>query len=428
MAWDFSTERDFDEKLDWARTFVRSEVYPLETIDASWAALRELMAPLKRQVKEQGLWAAFLPAELGGNGWGQVRMALLSEILGETLWAPTVFGCQAPDTGNAEVLAVAGSADLKRRYLAASLEGDIRSCFSMTEPDAGADPTRISTSAIRDGNEWLINGHKWFSSNASEAEYLLVLCVTDPDAPPVQRFSLILVPAQTTGVDILRDIPALDDVNRHFARPQPDTHAEIRYRDVRVPYENVLGKPGDGWSLAQRRLGPGRIQHAMRWLGQSNRAFNMLCERAVSREVFGSRLADKQFVQEWIAESAAEIQAARLMTLHAAWIIDTKGLDAARKEISLIKFWGARVLHNVVDRAIQIHGSLGYSGDLPLEHMYRLARAARIYDGPDEVHKTVVSKQILRDYQPKAVPTDHIPSRREAAEARYALDPVTDLV
>ncbi|HLU42390.1 MAG TPA: acyl-CoA dehydrogenase family protein, partial [Microthrixaceae bacterium] len=238
--------------------------------------------------------------------------------------------------------------------------------------------------------------------------------------PPKRRFSLILVPAGTPGVDIVRDIPALDDVNRHYQQPQPDNHAEIIYRDVTVPYEYVLGEPGDGWDLAQRRLGPGRIHHAMRWLGQCNRAFNMLCERAVSREVFGERLADKQIVQDWIAESAAQIEAARMMTLHAAWKIDEYGLDAARKEISLIKFWGARVLHDVIDRAIQIHGSLGYSGDLPLEWMYRLARAARIYDGPDEVHKSVVSKLILKDYEPVEVPTDHVPTRKAAAEAKYA--------
>lgn len=420
MAWDFSTDPEYQKQLDWAREFVREEVYPLETLEVDWPTLMRLMEPLKQEVKERGLWAAFLPTELGGGGWGQLKMALLSEILGEAIWAPMVFGSRAPDTGNAEVLAVAGNEELKARYLQPSLEGEIRSCFSMTEPDAGSDPTRISTTAVRDGDTWVINGHKWFSSNASESEFLLVLCVTDPDAPPERRFSLILVPAGTPGVDIVRDIPALDDVNRHHQQPQPDNHAEIIYRDVTVPYEYVLGEPGDGWDLAQRRLGPGRIHHAMRWLGQCNRAFNMLCERAVSREVFGERLADKQIVQDWIAESAAQIEAARMMTLHAAWKIDEYGLDAARKEISLIKFWGARVLHDVIDRAIQIHGSLGYSGDLPLEWMYRLARAARIYDGPDEVHKSVVSKLILKDYEPVEVPTDHVPTRKAAAEAKYA--------
>jgi acyl-CoA dehydrogenase len=418
--WSFETDDDFQRELDWARAFVREEVYPLETLQVDWPTLHRLIAPLKQQVKDRGLWAAFLDPELGGKGWGQLKMALLSEVLGEAIWAPTVFGSRAPDSGNAELLAVAGSLELKQRYLEPLLEGDISSCFSMTEPDAGSDPTQIATTAVRDGDDWVIDGHKWFSSNATGSAFLLVLAVTDPEAKPTRRFSVILVPTDTPGVDIVRDIPALDDVNRHFDQAQPDNHAEILYRGVRVPASYVLGEPGDGWALAQRRLGPGRIHHAMRWIGQCNRAFDMMCERAVSREVFGARLADKQLVQDWIAESAAEMDAARLMTLKTAWLIDTHGLDAARKEISLIKFWGARVLHNVIDRAIQVHGSLGYSGDLPLEWMYRLARAARVYDGPDEVHKSVVTKQILAGYTARQVPSEHVPTRRAAAEEKYA--------
>ncbi|HEU5152893.1 MAG TPA: acyl-CoA dehydrogenase family protein [Iamia sp.] len=420
MGWEFETDTRFQEQLDWARAFVREEVVPLETLPLDWPTLQRLMAPLKAQVKERGLWAAFLEEELGGGGWGQVPMALLSEVLGEALWAPSVFGSRAPDSGNAELLARFASPELRDRYFDATIEGDIRSCFSMTEPGAGADPTGIATTAVLDGDEWVIDGHKWFSSNATDAAYLLVMCVTDPDAPPSRRFSIILVPRDAPGLDVVRDIPALDDVNRHLDAVQPDTHAEVLYRGVRVPRENVLGEPGDGWAQAQARLGPGRIHHAMRWLGQTRRAFDMLCERAVSREVFGTRLADKQIVQDWIAESMAEMQAARLMTLQAAWIIDTKGVEHARTEISLIKFWGARVLHNVIDRAIQVHGSLGYSGDMPLEAMYRLARAARIYDGPDEVHKTVVARQVLKGYTAVAVPTEHVPTRRAAAEARWA--------
>jgi acyl-CoA dehydrogenase len=347
-------------------------------------------------------------------------MALLSEILGETLWAPTVFGSRAPDSGNAELLAHGATPEQRERWLKPSLDGDIRSCFAMTEPGAGADPTGIVTNAELDGEEWVLEGHKWFASNASVASYLLVMCVTDADAPPTGRFSILLVPTDTPGVDIVRDIPALDDANRHFATVQPDTHAEVRFHRVRLPADHLIGIRGQGWKLAQLRLGPGRIHHCMRWLGQMKRAFRMLCERAVSRDVFGSPLAQKQIVQDWIAESYAQMESARLMTLQAAWKIDTFGIDAARRDISLIKFWGARCLHDVIDRAIQIHGSLGYSGDMPLESMYRLARAARIYDGPDEVHRMVVAKSVLSDYAVTSVPSEHVPTRRALALEQYA--------
>jgi acyl-CoA dehydrogenase len=264
----------------------------------------------------------------------------------------------------------------------------------------------------------VINGHKWFSSNASASDFLIVMVVTDPDAPAYQRASMIIVPTGTPGVDVVRDIPVMD--HPEIGGKLYGGHAEVVYRDVRVPVENLVGNPGDGFKLAQQRLGPGRIHHAMRWLGQSRRAFDMLCERAVSRTASGSRLADKQMVQDMIATSAAEMQAARLLTLHAAWTMDQVGAANARIEIGMIKYWGARVLHDVIDRAIQVHGSLGFSGDLPLEHMYRAARAARIYDGPDEVHKESVARRILRGYTPVDVPTEHIPTRTEAARAKFA--------
>ena len=419
MAWDFETEPKFEEKLEWARIFVRDKVFPLEVLEVDEQRLGELIRPLQQEVKDAGLWAVFLPPHLGGAGWGQVRMALLSEVLGEALWAPTVFGSRAPDSGNAELLAIGASPAQRERYLQPLLDGDIRSCFAMTEPDAGSDPTRIRTTARLDGDEWVVNGHKWFASNASVAAFLLVMCVTDRDAPPRDGQSVILVPRETPGLRILRDIAALDDHNPYFHGPQPDRHAEVLLEDVRVPSDNLVGELGQGWALAQARLGPGRIHHCMRWLGQANRAFRMLCERAVSREASGSRLADKEIVQQYVAESAAQMRAARLMTLHTAWLIDRDGVDAARTEISMIKFFGSSVLRDVIDRALQIHGSLGYSADMPLESMYRLARAARIYDGPDEIHQTLVARRILKQFKPVTVPTEHIPSRRRAAEQLY---------
>ncbi|SHL24171.1 acyl-CoA dehydrogenase [Pseudonocardia thermophila] len=418
MAWDFSTEPEFEEKLDWMRAFVREEIIPLETLDLDRETFDRITAPLKEQVKEQGLWAAHLPPELGGGGFGQVKLGLMHEILGQCSFAPGIFGNQAPDSGNAELLAIGGTPEQKERWLYPLLRGELRSCFSMTEPGAGADPTLLKTRAVRDGDDWVINGHKWFSSNASHADFLIVMAVTDPDVSPYQGSSMFVVPADTPGVEIVRDIPVMDHPTIGAALHAG--HAEVIYRDVRVPVENLIGNPGDGFRLAQQRLGPGRIHHAMRWLGQSKRAFDMLCERAVSRYTHGSVLADKQMVQDWVATSAAEMQAARLMTLHAAWTMDQVGAANARVEIAMIKYWGARVLHDVIDRAIQVHGSLGFSGDLPLEQMYRAARAARIYDGPDEVHKATVATRILRGYRPVDVPTEHIPTRREAARRKFA--------
>src|ERR1700742_5121432 len=385
MPWDFSTEPEFEAKLEWMRAFVRENVWPLETLldELGWEGLRRAAAPLQEQVKAQGLWAAHLDHELGGQGFGQVKLGLMHEILGSSPIAPLMFGNAAPDSGNSEVLAMAGSAEQKDRYLHPLLAGDLKSGFSMTEPDsAGSDPTLLKTSAVRDGDDWVINGHKWFSTNGSIADFLIVMAVTDPDARPHQRASMIIVPADTPGVDIVRDIGTMEHpLTDSFGKL--GNHAEIRYEDVRVPAENPLGDAGSGFLTAQPRLGPGRIHHCMRWLGVSSRAFDMLCERSLYREARGGPLAEKQTVQNWIADSAAQMQAARLMTLHAAWKMDSEGAGSARQDISLIKFFGATVMHDVVDRALQAHGALGYSTHLPLEAMYRFARAARFDDGPD---------------------------------------------
>jgi acyl-CoA dehydrogenase len=431
VAWDFSTEPEFEPKLAWMRDFVRAEIMPLEVLESQWrgrdgqALLASVTEPLKQEVRRQGLWAAHLPPELGGTGFGQVRLGLMHEILGQSGLATPIFGNNAPDSGNAELLALGGSAEQKERWMRPLLDGSMYSAFAMTEPGAGADPTMLTTSARQDGDSWVISGHKWFISNASIADFHIVMCRTalTGDVPAHRAFSMFLVPAGTPGLQVLRDIPTMAEPDARFG--EFGNHAEVIYDNVRVPASAVIGEPGEGFALAQKRLGPGRIHHAMRWLGQSQRAFDMLCERAVSRKVHGSLLADKQMVQDWVAESYAGMQAARLLTLQAAWRMDQlhaqgRPYSDARVDIGLIKFWGTRVLYEVIDRAIQIHGALGFSADLPLESMYRHARASRLYDGPDEVHKVTVARQVLRGYAPAEVPTEHIPTRRSHAQAKFA--------
>lgn len=416
MSWNFSTEPEFEKKLEWMRTFVREEIMPLEVADLSPEAFTQVTDGLEQQVKDQGLWAAHLEPELGGGGFGQLKLGLMHEILGASVFAPSIFGNNAPDSGNAELLAIAANEEQKEKWMKPLLAGELRSCFSMTEPGAGADPTMLTTRAVREGDEYVINGHKWFSSNGSHADFFIVMVVTDPDAEAHERASMIIVPRDTPGVNVLRDIPVMG--LSHAAGDKG--HAEILYQDVRVPAANLVGEEGQGFMLAQKRLGPGRIHHAMRWLGQGRRAFDMMCERVVTREVKGSTLSQKQMIQDMVATSKAELEAARLLTLQAAWKMDQGGTKAALTDIAIIKFWGAQVLFSVIDRAIQVHGSLGITGDLPLEEMYRNARSARIYDGPDEVHKVTVARRVLRDYEPHPVPSEHIPTRTEEAQKKFA--------
>jgi acyl-CoA dehydrogenase len=423
MAWDFSTDPDFQQHLDWMREFVTRELWPLETIleELTYDALDEIVKPLQEEVKRRGLWAAHLPPELGGQGFGQVKLALMHEILGTTAIAPTVFGNQAPDSGNSEIIALAGSPEQKRQFLDPLLAGELRSAFSMTEPEvAGSDPTAIRTRARREGDEYVIDGHKWFSSNASRADFLIVMAVTNPDAPPHQRASMFIVPVDTPGVNIVRDVPTMEFPNGHNAFH--GGHAEIVYDSVRISSDLLLGGEGDGFRIAQQRLGPGRIHHCMRFIGLSYRAFDMLCERATYRSSHGKLLGDHQTVQNWIADSAAKLNAARLMTLHAAWVADMQGFSAARREISLVKFFTADALHDIVDRALQVHGALGYSTDLPLEAMYRFARGTHFYDGADELHRSVAARLILRGYEPppNGIPREHVPTRRAQARQRFA--------
>ncbi len=416
MPWDFSTDPAWEQQLDWMRGFLREEILPLETLGLDHATFLRAIRPLQRQVKDRGLWAAHLGPELGGQGFGQVKLAQMHEILGMSDLGPSVFGNQAPDSGNAELLAIAGSDEQKARWLQPLLAGEILSAFSMTEQGTGADPKQFTTAAVLDGDDWVINGTKWFVSNADRAAFHILMAVTDPGVHPYQGQSMIIVPSDTPGIE-MRPIGVLNDPEHKG--PLHD-HCEVFYRDVRVPRDSVLGGEGNAFTLAQKRLGPGRIHHCMRWIGVGQRAFDDMCERAVSKSVHGDRLADKQFVQDFIALSAAELSAARLLTMHAAWKIDQVGASECRQEIAMIKYHGAKVMHDVLDRAIQVHGSLGFSTDMPLAEMYAYARAGRLYDGPDEVHKATVAKIVARRYTPVDVPTDHVPTRRAAALERYA--------
>ena len=382
------------ERRAQVRAFMDEHVYPNEQAlaredDAADALVREL----RQAAKDARLWAPHLPPEAGGSGSGFIEYAYLNEEIGRSTYAQLIFGCQAPDAGNAEILHMFGTDEQKERWLEPLVAGATRSFFGMTEPEvSGSDPTGLQGRAVLDGDEWVINAHKWFSSGADGAGFGIVMVVTDPDAAPHKRASMIVVPTDAPGYEMVRRIPVMGHEGRGWG-----THCETRFTDVRVPQENVLGGAGNGFLLAQKRLGPGRIHHVMRWLGQMQRAFDLMCSYSLERKTFGEPLADKQTIQNWIAESAAEIQACRLMTMQAAQRIDEG--DEARVEISLIKFYAARVLGDVIDRALQVHGGLGMTEDTPLASMWRAARAGRIYDGPDEVHKMVVARRILRAYE-----------------------------
>lgn len=374
------------------RSFMDEHVYPNEAALAKEDdAAEALVVDLRARAKKAGLWAPHLPPEAGGTGLGFLAYAILNEEIGRVVWAQVVFNCQAPDAGNGEILHLYGTDSQKARFLKPLVEGDVRSFFAMTEPDvSGADPTGLQTTAVLDGDEWVIDGRKWFSSGAEGAGFAICMAVTDPEGEPRRRMSQIVVPSDAPGITI-EPVPIFGHRGRGWS-----THCEVRFDHVRVPSENLLGERGAGFQIAQARLGPGRIHHVMRWLGQMERAFELMCTRALSRHAFGGPLADKQTVQTWIADSAAEIHACRLMTLDAAHKID-EGLDA-RVEISLVKFYAANALSNVIDRAVQVHGGLGLTDRSPLSQMYALARGAHIYDGPDEVHRLVVSRRILRAF------------------------------
>jgi acyl-CoA dehydrogenase len=426
LPWDFSTEPDFQAKLDWTDAFVREEVEPLDLLwgDRTFHplddGLRAVVDPLKKQVRDQKLWACHLGPELGGEGYGQVKLSLMNEILGRSRWAPIIFGCQAPDTGNAEIIAHYGTDEQKERYLRPLLEGEIFSSYSMTEPQGGSDPTRFTTRARRDGDEWVIDGWKFFSSNARTSSFLIVMAVTNPDVSAYQGMSMFLVPTDTPGVDIVRNIGLMGE---HFGDGHEGMHALIHYDGVRVPAESLLGGEGQAFAIAQTRLGGGRIHHAMRTVGVCQKALDMMCERALSRETQGSLLADKQTVQNYIADSYAQLMQFRLFVLYVAWEIDQyNDYRRVRHDIAAVKVLTAQVLHDIVQRAIQVHGALGVSNELPLGGYWAMVPIMGLVDGPSEVHRVTVARQILKRYKgaPDEWPSEHLPRKLAAAREKFA--------
>lgn len=420
MAWDFETDPEFQPELDWLDEFVAQEVEPLDHVlgdpaDKSDKRAMELVRPLQQRVKDRGLWACHLGPELGGRGYGQLKLALMNEILGRSRWAPTIFGCQAPDSGNAEILAHFGTAAQKAEYLQPLLAGEISSCYSMTEPQAGADPTLFRTRAVRDGAEWVVTGEKWFSSNASVASFFVVMAVSDPDVSPYRGMSMFLVPADSPGVELVRDV--------HTVGGGHGSHGYLRYNDVRVPAENLLGEQGHAFAIAQTRLGGGRIHHAMRTIAQVRRAFDMMCERAVSRQTRTGPLSTLQMTQERIADSWIEMEQFRLLVLRTAWLIDKhRDYLKVRKDIAAVKVAMPKVLHDVAQRSLHLHGAIGVSDELPLASMLMLSEVMGLADGPTEVHKITLARELLRDYSPAQglFPSEHLPTKREQARARYA--------
>ncbi len=398
---DFSPSERVVELLERIRAFQDEHVYAVENdaIRALDEEVRpgvpypELIVELRERAKSEGLWNLFLADERYGAGLTNWEYGMLCEEMGRSPIAPLAFNCSAPDTGNAEILAEHGTDEQRARFLEPLLEGAVRSCFSMTEPEtSGSDPTGLAARAELDGGEWVINGHKWFTSGYNGAAFAIAMVVTDPEAAPHKRASMILVPIDAPGFSGVRPVPVMG----HDGGPG---HWEVRYEDVRVPEANLLGERGAGFAIAQDRLGPGRIHHCMRAIGSAERAFELMCRRANEREAFGGKLSEKQFVQDFIAKSRIEIDAARLMVLHAAWRMDTEGKRAARQQISMIKVVAAQMHQEVLDRAMQVHGALGMSDDLPLALMWRQGRWLRIADGPDEVHKMVIAMRELNRFK-----------------------------
>jgi acyl-CoA dehydrogenase len=398
---DFAPSERVAELRERVRGFMAEHVMPVE--DAAMRALDDEVAPgvaypailvqLRERARAEGLWNLFLPDEEHGPGLANWEYGLLCEEMGRSPVAPMVFNCAAPDTGNMEVLAEYGTDEQRQRWLDPLLNDHVRSCFSMTEPEtAGSDPTGLAARAVLDGGEWVVDGHKWFTSGYNGASVAIAMVVTDPDAAPHKRASMILVPTDAPGFTGVRPVPVMG----HSAGPG---HWEVTYEGVRVPEASLLGARGEGFAIAQARLGPGRIHHCMRAIGSAERAFEAMCRRANEREAFGGPLAEKQFVQEFVATSRIEIDAARLMVLHAAWKMDTEGKRAARQEISMIKVVAAQMHQAVCDRAMQVHGALGMSDDIPLATMWRQGRWLRIADGPDEVHKQSIARRELSRFK-----------------------------
>lgn len=378
--------------------FVKDELYSLEPwiLNCQWNEKLPKLNELREKVKNQGLWLPQISKNYGGLGLTNAQHGEVSEILGASPYGHYVFNCQAPDAGNMEILIEFGTKDQKEKYLKPLLNGNIRSCFAMTEPDfAGSNPVNMGTIAKKQGDNYVINGHKWFTSGFDGAEFVIVMLISNPDSEnPHKKASQIIVPTKTKGLEFVRNVQIMGHSGGGW-----ESHSEIKFNDVKVPLTNILGADGEGFSIAQKRLGPGRIHHCMRWIGICERSFDLMCKRASTRELaYGKKLSDKQIIQNWISECRAEINAARLLVQDAAHKIDIQGAYKTRNEISIIKFYCANVLQKVVDCAIQVHGAKGVTDDTILASYYRHERAARIYDGADEVHKSRLARQILKKY------------------------------
>ena len=423
---DFSIDPEFQEKLDWMNRFVREEVEAMDLLFPQGSEqfnirnhkARAMAKKLQAQVKAEGLWACHLTPELGGKGFGQMKLALMNEILGRTSWGPVIFGCAAPDTGNAEILAMFGTPKQKARYLRPLLGGEIFSTYAMTEPQAGADPKEFTCHAWREGDEWVIEGEKWYASNFKVSSFVIAMVVTNPENAPHERMSMFLIPSDASGLVDIRDVAGMNDPVDH------GHHAYLRFDKVRVPLDAMLGEPGQGFKLAQARLGGGRIHHAMRVVGQCQRALEMMQERAVSRRTQGRQLGDHQLVKAMIADSAMELEMYRLLVLKAAWIIDTQPHGTARTHIAMAKVAMARVYHDIVRRAIHLHGALGTTHETPLARMWMGVPMLSVADGPTEVHQVQIANALLKQTAPAQglFPSEHIPSRLAEAEALYAAE------
>lgn len=429
--WDFSTEPAFQEKLDWADAFVREEVEPLDVLfpgsaepyDRESEVFLEAVRPLQQRVRDAGLWAAHLPPSLGGMGMGQTQLALLNEILGRSPWAPMVFGTQAPDSGNAEILAHHGTDEQRTAYLEPLLDGRIVSTYAMTEPTGGSDPGGFTCRAVRDGEDWVIDGEKWFASNYPHAAFVIVMAVTDPDVPVHRGSSMFIVPSGTPGMDAVRH-PGLG------GEPLGEgVHSYLRFTGCRVPADHLLGENGEGFAIAQRRLGGGRLHHAMRTVGQCRRALDMMTERIAGRRTRGGPLFDQQAVRQQLADSWIELEQFRLQVMHAAWQVDRANRTddaahkrAARLHISAVKAATPKILVDVLYRAMHLHGALGVSNELPLARMWQAGPTLGVADGPTEAHKDVVARLLMKDVTPpedSLFGSHHLPTRYAAAREKF---------
>lgn len=433
---DFDVEPEFQEQIDWVERFTKEEIEPLDQFMSvgrrkdgspldgdSWGVIRQHIANLKQQVKDQGLWGFHLGPDLGGPGLGQVKLCLLNEKLGKTRMGPSLFGCQAPDTGNMELIAHNGTEEQKKKYMEPLLAGDMHSAYSMTEPHAG-EPGEFICNAVRDGDEWVLNGEKWFTSNGAGADFLIVMAVTDPEAPLLERASMFIVDRDLPGVEVVRNVHTIGtNLRENYNVKGGGGHAYMRYSNVRVPRENLLGKEGAGFVGSQTRLSGGRVHHAMRAVGVCTKALDMMCERALSRKSKGQNLAELQMVQQDIADSYIQLKQFRLHVLYTAWLIDKTQAytQEIRKEIAAIKITAAKVNHDIVYRAIHLHGALGMSNETPLGDMWMSAPQMGIVDGATEAHKSNLAKLLLRDYEASddLFPTYHLPKLIEQAQDKF---------